>query len=250
MLVCTILYFLLCISLFVASFSAFKLSPSMRDWIGKALATTSLSLAVLATLPTQEALKAFYRIFLAVAALLFIGTIASEKIANGYAKNALSVCFFICFYTGLSIRAWSERKEEIFGKFLADLKSETVKYPKYFAILSIILLIIAGSVSAAAGEFAINTFTSLITFLAAGMLSLLASIWLANSASLVVVFGPALAATGFLWLTIYVARISLWIGSQGLVNLLVLYAIIGTMYFTVMSFPELMANLGIPSICR
>lgn len=250
MTICIALYTLLGISLLVTSFSAFRISPAMRAWINQAQTKTSLTLAELATLPTEEALKSFYKFFLFAAAVLLGGSFLSDKVFNSAAKGPLSLSFFVCLYSGLSIRAWSENRQEIFNKFLAEIKSETVKYPKYFAIFSLILLTAAASFSVAAGEFALRTFTSLATFMAAGLLSLFLSIWLANSASLAIVFGPALAATSFLWLSIQTARVCLWVGSQKLINFLVLYAILGTMYFTAIGVNDLRTQLGLPLLCH
>lgn len=251
MLLCKILLFLLGISLLVVSFSAFRLSPPIKAWIERALENTNLGLIELAETSSSEALRAF-SIYFGSAAILalaigMLGDIANLDVA---VKNTFGVTGYALGYAALSIYAWNKRRQEILDELVSRAKQESMRYSKYFAFFSIFILMTAAAISALIGEAALSSFGPIALILFAGALALVATTVMANTISLVVVFGPALAAIVYLWVAIYVARGALVIGERRLVNFLVLYGVAGTLYFTVLGLPELRASLGLPILCR
>lgn len=250
MLICKILFFLFSIGLLVTSFSAFNLSPSLRKWIERALTSTSLGLSELASFSTQEALVVFSRYFGGAGAfVLIISALFSAQI-DGQSKELLNLLAFALIYSAASINAWNQRRAEILAQFISEAKRDTLRYTKYFSMFSLLLLLVTASVSTLLGEMLLNFFGPLVLFLVAAVLTFAVAIIMGNTVSLLIVFGPALVAVSYLWLTIYVARGALAVGRRRLVNLLVLYTVFATLYFTALGFPELRESLHLPVLCR
>lgn len=249
MVLCKILVFLMVPSLLVVSFSAFQLSPSMRSWIDKAMQTASVSLLELAKLSTDEALIVFSRFFAGVAALAFVLYILADKYMGPSSQQLFAFTFMLFFYTSVSLNAWNRKRAEILKKFMGEAAKDTVRYVRFFVIFAAVVLVITALISAQFGIYTLEHYGPLYTFLGLALLAIVAAVWATQTLSLLVAFGPAIVAIAYLWLSIYLARLCLLIGSRRMVNFLVAYAIFGTLYFLITSFPALRESLQVPALC-
>ena len=250
MFLCKVFLMLFFISLIVACYSAFRLSTSMKTWINKAFSTASIGLTDLAKLSTVEALRVLASYLGVGAAAFFLIAIQGDVIGLGNStRDFFGIVALTLGYTALSIRGWDQQRQETLNKFIAKTKDESIRYSKYYAFLSILILITVLAISAYIGEAILNTFGSFVLLLLVGGLCILGSILIANTIAILFVFAPAIAAIAFLWIVIFVARGALFIGKRHLVNFLTAYAILGNIYFVILSFPVLRAELGLPVFC-
>jgi len=213
-------------------------------------ALTATSLVDLAELSDSEALKAFHKYLVFAAILFLIIGVLFYRIVGGQVGYVFGATALVFFYTAGSINAWSNNRAEIVREFIGDAKKESGRYVRYYLIFSIIILVIVGSVGTLAGELTLANFGPLIFFIVAGLIVVIGSLVLAKSASVAVVFAPALVAMAYLWITIMVARGVLVVGKRRLVNFLIAYFIIGSSYITLLSFPALRVWFGVPACCQ
>jgi hypothetical protein len=222
----------------------------MEGWIAKAVETAGLSLLQLAELSTEKALSAFTWFFASVAGLSLLLFIASDRFFEGAGQHVLSMVLVVCAYIAGSLNAWRRKREEILHKIVTEAAKDTINYVKFFALLAAAVLIFVTLLSEYAGSYAFENFGPLGGFIIVGVLIIIAAVWVASAVSLVFTFGPALVALAYLWISIYLAKGCLVVGSRRLVNALILYAVFGSVYFVITSFPELRESLHVPSICR
>ena len=234
----------------MASFSAFKLSTSMEQWIEQSMLKTHLGLRELAKISTDKALVVFSQYFWVAAGLCFCLFVVASKYFGHVAQQITAFLLFVFTYTALSIRAWNQRRFEILKSTLVETKDKSVFYCKCFLVISLFLLLVVSVVNVVFDGEVLKGAGLILAVLAVGIFSLVVGVLIANMFSLFVIFGPALVAITYLWVSICLARSAIFVGSRGLVNFLVFYMILGTVYLAVIAFPEFRDWLGVPMICR
>lgn len=247
---CSALFILFVISLLVTSFSAFQLSPSMSRWIDRFMNSTESGIEELAALSERDALRTFGIFLGGTAAFLFLLSYLGAALFAVELKNGLIVSAVALGYTSMSINAWSKNREAILGKFKQEAIADVRRYIKYFLAFSALLVTLVSVISVAVGQFVYASLEPLIFFVLTGIFAIVVAIFLSSSISLTMVFGPAVMALVYLWLCIFSARAALIVGKARLKNFLVTYCIFATAYATVLSFPAIRNNLGLPVLCQ
>ncbi|WP_197342298.1 hypothetical protein [Ralstonia solanacearum] len=238
------------ISVFCSMFGLFRLSHGLRDWIDRAGNLANSSLLELAATSDREGLEAFSRYllgasFIALAIGIFVGKFADER--SGY---ILPISSMIFLYSAASIKAWSNRRNDVLLDYINKTKRDTQRYSIYYLAFSAVILTAMGAFGTWSRQLNLESFLSFAAFIFMGWAILIGSLLIANSISIGFIFAPALVAISYLWLSILIARGALAIGKQHLFNLLIAYNIIGTVYLALLGLPSLRIWLGIPAICQ
>lgn len=247
--VCKALFVLWLISLFVSSASAFQVNPNLRTWLDHFAQGTRQGLMELAETSTEAALKTLTRYFGGFAVAMFVlFTVGGERLGDPW-RQMVALSAMVLGYSALCLNAWNLSKAAMLKQYLSTLKSEALKYSKRFALFAPILLVATLYVAAAAGELDGHTLRILLALWGMSFFAVVLVPAVGSSIAYAVVVAPPMFALAYVWLSIQAARVALNVGSKWLVNVIVLYMIVATAFFTAAGFPVLKAWLGIGSIC-
>jgi hypothetical protein len=247
---CLALFILYAISVLTSSFAVFRLSPAIRNWIERTEATTTSSLLELASLSTEDALRPFHRYFLGAAVIAFCAALFGSRIISDAGRQVLVASAMIFYYAAGSIGAWSGKRAEIVQQFLNDAKKESGRYARYFLASALFVCAVIGAIMFLFGQLAVAHLGWMALFVIVGLVSIVATVAAANSASIVIIFAPAFATIAYLWIAIFVARGALALGKDRLINFLGGYCFLGTAYLALLSLPRLRIWLSVPAICQ
>ncbi|NKI70833.1 hypothetical protein GN109_15525 [Collimonas pratensis] len=251
MTVCASLFLLFILSILTTSFTLFQLNDGMKKWIENIENSTEIGLIRMASLSDKKTLITFGSLFVLIGMTLFAVSLASKNYVSAETYRNLSISWVVCFYCGGSIGAWSHKRKEIFEKFLVDTKQQFIKFTKYFLVFSVILaMLFIVLINLTTYPLSSNLLKPMAYLIPIAFVVLILAIFLGNSLSLGLIFGPALIALIYLRITIFIARTSLKLGKKSFMNLLTLYFIVGTLYISLLTFPALKTMTGISAICQ
>ncbi|MDR9837648.1 hypothetical protein [Herbaspirillum huttiense] len=249
MVICSILFILFVISLFWVSFKALKLNSSVSLWMEKISSSTEGGLVKMASLSDSRALKAFGAYFLVLAALAFVAFAALKDSVTPSVRQGIAVTFVVCFYLSGSIGAWSKNREKILDEFLVTVPKRITQGLTWGALASAISVALVYFVSPTIQANWESFFWPSIAAGACLTLLIVFGLIISDGVTTGIIYGPALLALIYLRGVIATSRLLLKYGNTWGNNLLVLYSILFTAYFTLTAMPRLSQALGACPIC-
>lgn len=250
MIICLIIYSIYVLSAIVSSFSAFRLNPSISQWVERAGTATGASLRGFAYASDKKALQAFGNIIFVLAAVMFVVAVVFNKIVGEGFRQLLTVGFVFCIYSSGSIGAWANNREKILREFFETAKTDSENYGKLYLIVSTLIFSIFTAIGVIAGELSFSYLGVMGGIVVLGLVAIVFIIILTKTISVMIVFAPALLMIALLWASMIVVRQVLEIGKNRLLNIINLYFLLGSIYLGLLSFPGLRVWLKVPAICQ
>ncbi len=223
-----ILLFFYCVSIIVASYSTFKISTSMKEWIDRIEASTEKGIIKIAQLSDEKALKALSIIFFILFGIFFIINILYSKII-GTTHLYFNILLMIFLYFSISIYAWSSNRNKILEDILLKFKKEFIIAIKI--TIGIFIIIFLVWITTQTSNIHINfDLLYIITLSSIILLILFITLLISNSFLIAFIFLPAVISIIYLKLVIFISKIILFLGKNKLNNLFIIYFIIGSIF--------------------
>ncbi|WP_143432982.1 hypothetical protein [Herbaspirillum camelliae] len=227
----------------------------MEKWIKDVNALGRFGIEQMAELSDRKTLQFFWQFFGSLAVLFLVLSIVLAKWKNpdlDKVKYAFGIAWILCFWMSGSIGVWSKRGsstiEDLIEKIRLRAKQGFIWGMLCTVVVSTLCLtfiLIPSGLPINWPAFFLSSLAGAVFITSALTVGLIGS----DGVILGLLYGPAICALLYLKLVIYSARLARRIGRKVFHNLLVVYFLVMTAYFTLFNFPLLMTAWGIPRIC-
>lgn len=233
-----ILLFLFCISILVTSFSLFKLNDTLNEWFLFIEGSVASGLVHIAYFSPKHAFEVLHRYFFYIGWGVTIPQLIIQY-KFGVMNELLLYTGLTILYISFSLFTWVNRRDEVTKKLASDYVKDVCKVTKWSFVLFFILFIGYSSVQLQANpkyvpEIIPASFAFLITVITVAL-----SFGVANLFLYALFFAPAIVAILYVILVIYTAKILRALGKNFIINVFVLYFIVGSIYMAVLTYQGL-----------
>ena len=246
---CTLLFIAFVMLLFVAMFPSLNRSAAVDAWIERAATSGGSLLFELAQTSTTDALLALAKGVGIVGAILLVISLITNRLVEPAVHATIQIAGISLLWCTLSIKAWITKGPLALEQAAQTMWHESKSKAVGFTIFALAVLLATVGVMLWLTGSVTNDILPLLTLIVSGLLSLVLSIIVVNTAPLLIAFGPAWLVLVYIYTSISFASILYKLGKGFFVNVMIIGAWIGTVYFTAISFPVLRDSMHLIPIC-
>lgn len=163
--------------------------------------------------------------------------------------TAVAIAGIALLWCAVSVRAWLNSGVPALYQTSRAIWQESRSHVSAFLAVSLVVVLLVAAAAFYIGNAVLSDFIPLFALVISGVVTLVLAIFLVNTAPLIVAFAPAWIILAYVWVAIRFAGWAHRVGRNSLWNAIIVFALLGTLYFTAISFPVLREALNLRPIC-